>query len=341
MTSTTSAYLAVSQNLPRYQAMTATEPAVKTATAYYEANIGSVTSIQDFVGNYRLLSYALDAYGLGDQINATALITKVLEGGVSNPNSLANTLSNSAWKAFATAFNFVGDGASSAASPNAVQTTTSDYVEQQLESDQGAQNVGVELALYFQRVAPTVTSEYGVLADPNLLEVAQTIFGLSPATSAENINTQAQTLSQLMPISDLQDPAKLKQLTERFTAMYDLTSAGLRRGHEFDRRLEQLEFRPVGRRCGSCRRDQLERLGVGQRAQRLHRRADASLFDRPVVEPAEVFARRLNALRSHGGPSIGERPAQAPSGKVCLLPTAIHPSLRAQAKQSRRTWGAL
>ena len=223
MTSTTSAYLAVSQNLPRYQAMTAAEPAVKSATAYYEANIGSVTSIQDFVGNYRLLSYALDAYGLGDQIDATALITKVLEGGVSDPNSLANTLSNPAWKAFAAAFNFVGDSAASPSSANAVQTTTSDYVEQQLESDQGAQNVGVELALYFQRVAPTVTSEYGILADPNLLEVAQTIFGLSPATSAENINTQAQTLSQLMPISDLQDPAKLKQLTERFTAMYDLT----------------------------------------------------------------------------------------------------------------------
>jgi hypothetical protein len=223
MTSTTSAYLAVSQNLSRYQAMTAAEPAVKSATAYYEANIGAVTSIQDLVGNYRLLSYALDAYGLGDQINSPALITKVLEGGVSNPNSLANTLSNSAWKAFATAFNFVGDGASSVSSTSAVKTTTSDYVEQELESDQGAQNVGVQLALYFQRVAPTVTSEYGILADPNLLEVAQTIFGLSPATSAENINTQAQTLSQLMPISDLHDPAKLQQLTERFTAMYDLT----------------------------------------------------------------------------------------------------------------------
>ncbi len=147
MTTTTSAYLAVSQDLPRYQAMTAAEPAVKSATAYYQANIGSVTSIQDLVGNYRLLSYALDAYGLGDQINATALITKVLEGGVSSPNSLANTLSNPTWKAFATAFNFVGDGAASAASTNAVQTTTSNYAEQQLESDQGAQNVGVQLAL--------------------------------------------------------------------------------------------------------------------------------------------------------------------------------------------------
>jgi hypothetical protein len=220
MTSTTSAYLAVSQNLPRYQAMTATEPAVKTATAYYEANIGSVTSIQDLVGNYRLLSYALDAYGLGDQINARALVTKVLEGGVSNPRSLANTLGDSRWKAFAAAFNFAAGGAASPSSPNAVKTTTDDYLEQQLESDQGTQDVGVQLALYFERVAPTVTSEYGILADPNLLQAAPTILGLSPGAAS---TLRAQTLSELMPLSDLHDPAKLKTLTERFTAMYDLT----------------------------------------------------------------------------------------------------------------------
>ena len=223
MTTTTAAYLAVTQNLTRYQAMTAAEPAVKTATAYYQANIGNVTSVADLVGNYRLLSYALDAYGLGDQINAKALITQVLEGGVSNPKSLANTLSDSRWKAFAAAFDFAGNGAPSVSSASAVKTTTADYVEQQLESDQGAQDVGVQLALYFHRVAPTVSNEYGILADPNLLEVAQTIFGLSPATSATNIDAQAKALSQLMPISDLQDPKKLQQLTERFTAMYDLS----------------------------------------------------------------------------------------------------------------------
>jgi Protein of unknown function (DUF1217) len=220
MTSTTTAFLAVSQNLSRYQAMTAAEPAVKTATAYYEANIGSVKSISDLVGNYRLLSYALNAYGLGDQINAKGLVTQVLEGGVSNPKSLANTLPNSQWKAFATAFNFVDSGATPPSSTSAVATTTSDYVEQQLESDQGAQDVGVQLALYFQRVAPTITSEYGILADPNLLEVAGTIMGLPPAAASD---LQPQTLSELMPLSDLQDPAKLTQLTERFTAMYDYT----------------------------------------------------------------------------------------------------------------------
>jgi len=222
MTTTTAAYLSVAQNLSRYQAMAAADPAVKTATAYYRANIGKVASIQDFVGDYRLLSYALNAFGLGDEINAKGLITKVLEGGVASPNSLANTLKDSRWKAFAAAFDFVGKGVASVSSASAVETAAANYAEQDLEDGQGAQNVGVQLALYFRRVAPTVTSAYGVLADPNLLEVAQTIFGLSPSTSATSIDAQAKTLSTLMPLADLQDPQKLEQLTERFTAMYDL-----------------------------------------------------------------------------------------------------------------------
>ncbi len=222
MTTTTSQYLTVSENLSRYQAMTAAEPAVKNATAYYEANIGKVTSIKDFVGNYRLLSYALNAYGLGDQINNTALITQVLQGGVSSSKSLANTLSNSNWKAFATAFDFVGSGAASVSTASAVQTTTSDYVEQQLESDQGNQDVGVQLALYFKRVAPTVTNEYGILADKNLVQVAETIFDLPVATTVTGVDKQAASLETAMPLSDLQDPKKLNQLVERFTAEYDM-----------------------------------------------------------------------------------------------------------------------
>jgi hypothetical protein len=221
VTTTTGAYLQVENSLSRYQTMTADEPAVKTATAYYEANIGKVTSVQQFVGNYRLLSYALDAYGLGNQINSTALITKVLQGGVANPKSLANTLGGQ-WQAFAAAFDFGDEGAASISTASAVKTTTSNYIEQQLESDQGQQDPGVQLALYFERVAPTVSSAYGILADKNLLEVVQTIFGLPAETSGSNIDAEASEISKVLPMSELQDPTKLKQLTERFTAMYDL-----------------------------------------------------------------------------------------------------------------------
>jgi hypothetical protein len=202
--------------------MIADEPAVKTASEYYAANIDKVTSIQDFVGNYRLLSYALDAYGLGNEVDSTALVTQVLEGGVSNPKSLANTLSNPNWAKFAAAFNFAADGASSVSTASAVNATTTDYVEQQLETDEGQQDPGVQLALYFQRVAPSVTTGLGIMGDENLLDVVQTIFGLPPETAGANIDTEAQEITQLMPMSELQNPKELQQLTERFTAMYDL-----------------------------------------------------------------------------------------------------------------------
>ncbi|THD49311.1 MAG: DUF1217 domain-containing protein [Bradyrhizobium sp.] len=220
VSTTTSTYLSIENNLSSYQRMVESQPAVKTATAYYAANIGNVNSISDLVNNYRLLSYALDAYGLGNQVQNKALVTKVLEGGTTSPNALANTLGNPNWAKFAAAFNFAA-GASSISSAGAVSTTKSNYVEQTLETDEGQQDVGVQLALYFQRVAPTITSSYNVLGDKNLLEAFQTIFGVT-LNSNGNIDSNAAIVNRLMPVSDLSNPTKLKQLTERFTAEYTL-----------------------------------------------------------------------------------------------------------------------
>ena len=221
MTTTTQTYVSIQNNLSRYQAMTAAEPAVKTATAYYKANIGKVKTAQDLVGNYRLLSYALQAYGLGDQINNKALITKVLQGGTKSSTALANTLPNPNWAKFAKAFDFVDKGATAPSASTAVSTTTANYVEQQLEADQGANDPGVQLALYFKRVAPTATNGYSILGDQNLLETVQTIFGLAPTASASQIDAEAAAVSKLVPTKDLQDPKKLESLVERFTANYD------------------------------------------------------------------------------------------------------------------------
>lgn len=221
MSNTTTTYLSIANNLARYQKLESEQPAVKTATAYYKANIGKVTSIDQLVGNYRLLSYALQAYGLGDQVNNTSLIKQVLEQGTTSSKALANTLPNANWKAFAKAFNFSATGSSAPSSSASVTTTTTDYVEQQLEEQQGENDPGVQLALYFARVAPTITSGYQVLADENLTEVVQTIFGLPPTTTSSQLDKEAKAIEKLMPVSELQNPTKLKSLVERFTAAYD------------------------------------------------------------------------------------------------------------------------
>ena len=222
MVSTTTAYLSIASNLSRTESATEASPGVKNDTAYYLANIGKVTGIGDFVNNYQLLSYALTAFGLENETNAKGLITKVLEGGVSSSKSLANTLTDPSFTAFATAFDFAGKGAAAVTASAAATTgTTARYVEQSLEDTQGQQDKGVQLALYFARVAPSVTSAYGLLADPSLLKVVQTAYGL-PASSSIDIDTEAAALGKLINIPDLQNPAKVQQIVERFTANYDL-----------------------------------------------------------------------------------------------------------------------
>jgi hypothetical protein len=224
MMTTTATYLSIASNLSKSQAATAADPTVKRETAYYLANIGKAKTISDFVNNYQLFSYAMKAYGLGDMTYAKGLMTKVLEGGISNSKSLANTITDPRFRAFAAAFNFAANGSSATSTTAATTGTTAKYIEQALEDNIGKQNQGVQLALYFQRMAPSVTSAYGILADKALLQVVQTTFGLAPYGAAADIDTEAREIGNVLNIKDLQDPAKVQKLVERFTAMWDLSN---------------------------------------------------------------------------------------------------------------------
>ncbi|WOJ90951.1 DUF1217 domain-containing protein [Methylocapsa polymorpha] len=214
-------YNSIIKNYPKTLASTASEPTVVQATKYYLANIGNVKSVNDLLNNDKLYTYVMTAFGLRDMMNAKGLIRQVLEGGVSSSKSLANTLNDPRYKALATAFNFAANGAAATQATSAQQGAVNNYVEQTLESDVGKQNQGVQMALYFQRMAPSITSAYSILADKQLLSVVQTALGLSPLMSTEPIDTQAALISKQFKISDLQNPAKLQKFIERFTATYD------------------------------------------------------------------------------------------------------------------------
>lgn len=225
MTTTLSSYLTISNNLAKWQSITAASPDVQLATQYFEQNIGNIQSATDLVNNPRLFDYAMSAFGLGNMTYATGLMKKVLEEGVSSNTALANTLNNPNILAFAKAFDFVDNGASTTTSSNLVTTVVNAYTQNMLETNQGKQNPGVQLALYFQQNAPKITSTYGILADKNLLTVVQTALGISPLTAAEPVDTQAQLLTSKLNVSDFQDPTKLQKFIERFAAMYDSNNA--------------------------------------------------------------------------------------------------------------------
>src|SRR5215813_7232254 len=117
MLSTIADYQRISKDMTRSLSLTAKKPDVSRETDYFLANIGKVKSIDDFLKDYRLYSYAMKAYGLSDMVYAKAFIRKVLTEGVATKDTFANKLTDTRYREFAAAFNFAALGS------NATQTT--------------------------------------------------------------------------------------------------------------------------------------------------------------------------------------------------------------------------
>ncbi|MBW9115739.1 DUF1217 domain-containing protein [Rhizobium cauense] len=106
MISASMAYNILSGNMKQSLDRVASQATIKRDAEYYEANINKVKDVDDFLGNYRLYSYAMKAYGLEDMTYAKAFMKKVLESDLTDANSFANKLTDTRYKEFAAAFNF-------------------------------------------------------------------------------------------------------------------------------------------------------------------------------------------------------------------------------------------
>lgn len=192
--------------------------------AYYEQNIVHVKSIEQLLDSDRLLLFALQAFGLEASFGDKAFIQEILEGGVDDPESLANEQENKAWAEFAKAFNFVRYGEDATTHNLALQPSVDKFVRQTLEQDAGEQNEGVRLALYFERVAPSLTNGFEILADKAVSQVVRTALGMPPAMAQMDIDKQAKLLEARVDFEEFQDPEKLSKFITRFTAMWEMNN---------------------------------------------------------------------------------------------------------------------
>ena len=84
--------------------------AVQTVNAraedYYRENIGKVETVDEFLDDHGLYSYAMKAYGLEEMTYAKAFMRKVLTSDLSDEDSFANTLSDTRYRDLADAFRF-------------------------------------------------------------------------------------------------------------------------------------------------------------------------------------------------------------------------------------------
>jgi hypothetical protein len=222
MSSTLTDYRLVSRDLTRSVSAVEREPQVKRETAYFLSKIGTVKTIEEFVGNRRLFQYAMKAHGLEDMAYAKAMMVKVLKEGRDEPDAFANRLADRRYVDFAETFDFARHGELATTFTKAQQGVADKYLRQTLEQNAGANNEGVRLALYFQRKASSVTSVTELLGDRALAAVTRTALGMPQSTALLDIDKQIEMFEARLDVKDLKDPVKLAKFIDRFTVLYDI-----------------------------------------------------------------------------------------------------------------------
>lgn len=174
-------------------------PAIVRDTDYFEAHIAGVGSAEELVADRRLLRVALGAFGLEDDIDSRYLIRKVLEGGVSDPRSLANSLSDDRYKQLSAAFGF-GDATLGPRTGEAGfgAKITAKFRARSFEVAVGNQDQGLRLAMNADRELADIGADdatdntrwFRILGTPPLRTVFETAFGLPAGFGQLDIERQ-------------------------------------------------------------------------------------------------------------------------------------------------------
>lgn len=212
-------------------ALTTAKKKATDESTYFSNAIQGVNSVNDLLSNSRLVKFMLTSFGLDPAKVSSDTLKQVFKSDLTDPNSFANKQSDTRFAELAASFNFDTKGTvknmdgTSLMSRRSLMETVDNYNHQTLETEEGNDNAGVRLALYFKRMAPTITSAYDILADSALLQVFKTTYQLPDGFSSLDIAVQADKVNQYMKLSDLKDPEKLDTFINRFTAMYDVQNS--------------------------------------------------------------------------------------------------------------------
>jgi len=225
MLSTLASYRVMSTDMTSALQRVSEQPMPAREIEYFSQNIQDIKSVDEFIENDRIFSFAMQAFGLSDMTYAKAFMAKVLNEGVAADDSFANSLSDTRYQEFADTFNFEAFGTAATSFTKANEGTVENYIRQTLESQAGDSNEGVRLALYFQRKASDIGSYLEILADPAIAAVVRTALSIDGATATLDLDKQVALMASKFDLEDLQDPAKVEEFLERFTSIWDVTNS--------------------------------------------------------------------------------------------------------------------
>jgi hypothetical protein len=195
---------------------------------YYSVQMQKVESVKEFLSDARLVAVVLEANGIDPESVDAEFMAKIFTSDLDDPESFVNQQADRSYRKMVASFNFNADGLvvrpddAQIQSRRGIFETIDSHIRQQLEEAEGNENAGVRLALYFERMAKTISSPYDLLADDALFQVFKVLFQLPEEVGSADIDAQAGMVERYLDLEDLQDPEEVATMIAKFAVLYDL-----------------------------------------------------------------------------------------------------------------------
>ncbi|WP_323717988.1 DUF1217 domain-containing protein [Paracoccus aminovorans] len=171
------------------------DTSIKSAQKYFSEKMPSAKSADDLIGDYRLLTVALRAFGLDSDINNRFFIKKVLESDPNDESSLVNRLAD---KRYLNLNQAMKVGGAETPKPVDVEAILTNYDTRSFEKNIGERHSDIELALNAQRELPQIAAAdisenakwYQILGSKSLRKIFEVSYGLGNSFAALPIDRQ-------------------------------------------------------------------------------------------------------------------------------------------------------
>ncbi|MEM9059278.1 MAG: DUF1217 domain-containing protein [Pseudomonadota bacterium] len=192
-------------------------PDIQREIDYFLENAGNVNSVDDLMGDRRLLSVVLGAFGLDEDLNKGAFIRKVIEEGTFDDRSFANRLVDPAYREMSAFLGF-GDVGGLLVFESTRLNLVDQYRERQFELSVGEVDLDLRLALNFKREAAEIVSSglndrtiwLRLLGSPPLREVVETSLSLPQEFGLIDLDQQVdEVISRARRFFDVSSPSEL------------------------------------------------------------------------------------------------------------------------------------
>lgn len=195
----------------------------KSDIAYFKSVAPTLTTPDKLLGNYRALSFVTTAYGLGSEVNQTAILRKLLTQDPTASTSLAQQLADNNYRVFATALStWTPPPFSSQATINA---TIAGYQQHSFEASIGTDNSALQEAEYFTNTISGVTKLSQIMSDPALLDVVRTALGIPTSFGGLTYDQQVEILAPRVDLKQFQTTDGVSKFVTRYLAMDELNQS--------------------------------------------------------------------------------------------------------------------